>query len=251
MLADENYWRNVSKTSSFCMPGVLAKSFKLLTSVREQLTQLHEDPDLIASQKQIIGLQAELLRCKSDQLETLQATVKTSVEDTVKAEIRSYSKAVQENSPPPAISHETVKSIVQTVVQQEDRSRSFMVFNLAEEENEQLNAKVEDILLELEEKPKIDACRLGQRDSENTKVRPVKVTLSNSVAVSQILAKARKLRSSPNHSSVYISQDRSPTEREQHKLLVSELKKKRDADKSKSYYIKSGVICDGGLRKDK
>lgn len=75
-----------------------------------------------------------------------------------------------------------------------------MVFNLAEEEEEQLNS----ILLELEEKPKVDACRLGQRDTENTKVRPVKVTLLTSVAVSQILAKARKLPSSPNHSSVYI-----------------------------------------------
>lgn len=252
ILHEDAYWRDLSKTAAYCMPGLLAKSFKLLTSVREQLKQLHEDPDLVASQKQVIGLQAELLQCKNDQLEALQATVKTSVEDTVKAEIRCYSKVVQENLPPapPAISHETVKSIVQTVVQAEDRSRSFMVFNLAEEEEEQINSKVEEMLLVLDEKPKVEACRLGKRDPENPKVRPVKVTVSTSVAVSQILAKARNLRSSPKHSSVYISQDRSPAEREQHKLLVAELKKKRDADKSKRYYIKNGVICDGGTRQD-
>jgi len=135
-------------------------------------------------------------------------------------------------------------------VQAEDRSRSFMVFNLAEEESEQINSKVEEILLELEEKPKVEACRLGKRDPENTKVRPVKVTLSTSVAVGQILAKARTLRSSPKHSSVYISQDRTPAEREQHKLLVAELKKMRDSDKSKRYYIKGGVVCDGGTRQN-
>jgi hypothetical protein len=181
-------------------------------------------------------------------MQAVQATVKTSVEDTVKAEMMSYSKAVQESLPAPAIAHDTVKRIVQTVVQQEDRSRGFMVFNLPEEDNEQLNSKVGEILLELDEKPKIEASRIGQYDSE--KVRAVKVTLSTSVAVSQILAKARKLRTSPKHRSVYISQDRSPAEREQHRLLVAELKKMRDADKSKRYYIKGDVVCDGGPKKD-
>ena len=203
---------------------------------------------LIESQQQVIGLQVELLASRTDQMQAVQATVKTTVEDSVKAEIKSYSKVVQESLPVPTIAHDTVKSIAQAVVQQEDRSRGFMVFNLPEEDDEQLNSKVEEILLELDEKPKIEASRIGQLDSE--KVRAVKVTLSNSVAVSQILAKARKLRSSPKYSSVYISQDRSRAEREQHRLLVAELKKMRDADKSRRYYIKGGVICDGGLKSD-
>ena len=203
---------------------------------------------LIESQQQVIDLQGDLVASKTDQMQAVQATVKTSVEDTVKAEMKSYIKVVQESLPAPAIAHETVKSIVQTVVQQEDRSRGFMVFNLPEEDDEQLNSKVGEILLELDEKPKVEASRIGQYHSE--KVRAVKVTLSTSVAVSQILAKARKLRTSPKHSSVYISQDRSPAEREQHRLLVAELKKMRDADKSKRYYIKGDVVCDGGPKKD-
>lgn len=249
-LQKQEYWKDLSKTASYCMPGLLASSFKLLISTQEQLVKLHEDPDLVASQKQIIDLQAELLQCKNDQLQSLQATVKTSVEDTVKAEIKSYSKAVQENLPQPAIAQETVKTIVQAVMQEEDRSRSFMVFNLPEEKEEQLNAKVGEVLQELGEKPRMEACRLGPRSKDTTKVRPVKVILSSMVAVNQVLAKARRLRSSPKHKSVYISQDRSPAERVQHRLLVAELKRKRGDDTSKRYYIKGGVICDGGLRKD-
>lgn len=250
-LKSTEHWRDLSKTASYALPSMLGCSFNHILRMREELAKLQAEPSaLIASQKQVIDLQAELLQCKSDQLQSLQATVKTSVENTVKAEIKSYSEAVQENLPQPTIAQETVKSIVQAVVQEKDRSRSFMVFNLPEEEKEQLNSKVGEVLLELDEKPKMEAYRLGvgQRSKENAKVRPVKVILSSTVAVNQILAKARMLRSSPKHKSVYISQDRSPAEREQHRLLVAELKKKRTDDASKRYYIKGGVICDGGPR---
>ena len=223
-LQNQEHWQNLSKTALYAIPALLAKSFRLLISTREQLVRLHEDPDLVASQTHIIDLQAELLQCKNDQLQSLQATVKTSVEDTVKAEFKSYSKVVQENLPQPAIAQETVKTIVQAVVQEEDRSRCFMVFNLPEEEEEQLSSKVEEILQELDEKPRLEACILGPRSEDTTKVRPVKVMLSSTVIVNQVLAKARRLRSSPKHKSVYISQDRSPAERAQHRILVAELK---------------------------
>jgi hypothetical protein len=252
ILTTEEHWRNLSKTASYCIPGLVSKTFKLLVSTRDQLTQLHENPELVAAHKKIIDLQAELLQCKNEQLQSLQATVKTSVEDTVKAEFKSYSKVlVQERLPQPAFAHETVKTIVQAVVQEEDRSRSFMVFNLPEEEKEQLCSKVGEVLQEIDEKPRLEACRLGPRSEDNTKIRPVKVMLSNIAAVNQVLAKARMLRNSSKHNSVYISQDRTPAERQQHRLLVAELRKKRDEDTSTRYYIKGGVICDGGPRKDK
>jgi len=248
ILTNNEYWKSLSKTASYSIPGIVAKAFKLLINARDQLTQLN--PELAAAHKKIIDLQAELLECKDDQLQTLQATVKTSVEDTVKAELKSYSKAVQENLPQPAISQESVKTIVQAVVQEEDRSRSFMVFNLPEEEKEQLCSKVGEVLQELDEKPRLEACRLGPRSEDNTKIRPVKVMLSNTTAVNQVLAKARMLRNSTKHNTVYISQDRTPAERQQHRLLVAELKKKRDEDTTTRYYIKGGVICDGGPRKE-
>ena len=246
----QDHWRDLSKTASYAIPSMLAKSFMFIFSMRDQLVKMHEDPDLIASQRQVIDLQAELIQCKNDQLQSLQAAVKNSVEDTVKAEFKSYSRAVQENLPQPTIAPEIVKSIVQTVVQEKDRSRSFIVFNLPDEEEEQLCSKVEEVLQELGEKPVIEACRLGTRRKDTATARPVKVILSSSVAVNQILAKAKRLRTSPRHKSVFICQDRSPADRAQHRLLVEELKNKRSADPSKKYYIKGGVVCDGGLRKN-
>ena len=92
----------------------------------------------------------------------------------MKAELKSYSRAVQENLPQPVIAQEIVKTIVQAVVQEEDRSRSFMVFNLPDEEEEQLCSKVEEVLQELGEKPVIEAIRLGTRSKDTATARPIK-----------------------------------------------------------------------------
>ena len=251
-LMNQGYWRELSKTASYAAPGLLASSFKYVLRMREELLKLQAEPSaLIASQKQVIDLQAELLQCKNNQLQSLQATVRTSVEDTVKAEFQTYSNVVQKNVPQQAICipQETVKSIVKTVVQEEDRSRSFMVFNLPEEEDDldQLYFKVGEVLQELGEKPKIEASRLGTPDKR--KVRPIKVNLSSSVAVHQILAKAKRLRTSAKHKSVFICQDRSPEDRAQHRLLVEELKNRRSDDASKKFYIRGGVVCEGGVRR--
>ena len=248
MLTTDVYWKNISKTASYSTPGIVAKTFKLLIKSRAQLVQLHENPELLAVQKKIIDLQTELLQCKNDQLQSLQSTVKTSVENTVKAEFQSYSNAVKQTLPQQTIAQETVKTIVRTVVQEEDRSKSFMVFNLEEEKEEELISKVEEVLQELGEKPRIEASRLGTPTKDQSKARPVKVTLSSSVAVSQILAKARRLRDSVKHKSVFLCQDRSREDRSQHRLLVEECRKMREAEPTKKFYIRGGVVCDGGAR---
>jgi hypothetical protein len=253
-LKNINHWTSLSKTASHALPSMLASCFKYMLSMREELVKLQAEPyDLVASQQQVIALQAELLQCKNDQLQSLQATVRTSVEDTVKAEFQTYSNvAAQKNVPQQAIPHEIVKNIVKSVVQEEDRSRSFMVFNLPEaeedEDQDQLCSKVGEVLQELGEKPKIEASRLGKPDK--TKARPIKVSLSSSVAVNQILAKARSLRTSARHKAVFICHDRSPEERAQHRLLVEELKKRREDNPRTKFYIRGGVVCDGGVRKD-
>jgi len=249
ILTSQEYWKNLNKTASYSIPGLVAKSLKLLINARDQLVQLHENPELLAAHKKIIELQAELLQCKNDQLQSLQATVITSVESTVKAGFQSYSDVVQQNLPQPVIGQETVKTIVKSVLQEEDRSRSFMVFNLPEEEEEQLSSKVGAVLQELDEKPTIEASRLGTPTKDSAKkTRPVKVILSSSVAVNQILAKARRLRESVKHKSVFICQDRSPEDRAQHRLLVEELKKRREEDPGRKHYIRGGIICAGGVR---
>ena len=95
---------------------------------------------------------------------------------------------------------------------------------------------------DLGEKPRFNAVRIDKLSSKESLTRPVKVTLGSSVAVSQILAKTKRLARSSKHNKVYISPDRSPVQRAEHRALVQELKDKRSADPSKGYYLKNGTI---------
>ena len=52
--------------------------------------------------------------------------------------MKSYSSALKEKSPPAIISPETLKKVVQAVVEEEDRSKNLMLFGLKEELNETL-----------------------------------------------------------------------------------------------------------------
>ena len=91
--------------------------------------------ELVVSQKQVIELQEKLLVCKDEQLTSVQTAVSASVSETVKAEIKSYSEVVKESSNP-SISSETLKHVVKSAVQEEDRSKHLMVFGLPEQQNE-------------------------------------------------------------------------------------------------------------------
>ena len=70
----------------------------------------------------------------------------------------------------------------------------------------------------------------------------VKVTLSSSLMVSQILSKARRLRNSNRYKTVFISLDRSYEERAEHKTLVDKLKKKKAEEPNKRHFISNGTV---------
>ena len=72
--------------------------------------------------------------------------------------------------------------------------------------------------------------------------RPVKVSLSSSSTVHQVLSQARKLRHSASFSSVYVRPDRSEEERSKDRLLVTELLKKREAEPDQLHFIRAGKI---------
>ena len=211
---------------------------------------------LIKSQKQIIDLQAELLACKNEQLaykneqlacqneqlQSVQSSVKTTVEESIKAEFDMYSSKLQ--SPAAAIAPDTVKSFVKTVVEEEDRSRSLMVFGLAESSKENLSTKISAVLQDIGEKPRFEACRVGKSTSgdDKKKARPVKVTVSSSMIACHILSKSRNLRNTDDHSSVFICPDRSPGQRARHRELVQELKARENAEPEKKHFIKRGAV---------
>ena len=76
---------------------------------------------------------------------------------------------------------------------EEGLSRNIMVFGLQEgdEESEDLNLKVGAVFGHLGEKPRLEAVRLGKKSQTGSEgARPVKVTLSSSSFVHQILCKS-------------------------------------------------------------
>ena len=122
-------------------------------------------------------------------------------------------------------------------VAEEDRSRNLMVFGLEEEPGEQINEKVSQVLLELGEKPIIEASRIGLiKDSKAA-------TVSSLTIVQQILSKARSLRNSEHYKKVFISADRSTEQRAKQRELVQELKRRRTEEPDKRFYIRSGKLC--------
>ncbi len=94
-------------------------------------------------------------------------------------------------------SPETLKKVVKNVVQEEDRSRNFMIFGLPEDAEEQFVSKVCGVLEVIGQKSKIEAFKMGSK-MNNKGTRPFKVTLSSSTTVDQILANVRNLRNTVN-----------------------------------------------------
>ncbi|KAL5256848.1 hypothetical protein ACHWQZ_G011945 [Mnemiopsis leidyi] len=182
--------------------------------------------EVVDLQRDVVKLQRELLSEKEKQLSDLRATVVASVEDTVKAEFKSYSSVVQKTQPPsPVIAPSTLKSVVRTVVEEGDRSRSVMVFGLEENKDEKLRDMV---------------TRIG---SSTRKTRPVKVTIGSSVIAREILRKSKQLKNTAKFKTVYISPDRTIEQREEHKTLVLELKRRQADEPNKRHYIKGNCVC--------
>ena len=223
---------------------IIERQNHLIANLREQAQVLKTTT--ISCQASVIRLQEELISSKDDQLGALQSAVVSSVEESVKTELRSYSEVastLSSASKPPsaAYSRETLKSVVKHVVEEEDRSRNIMVFGLPESENEILTEKIGELFKELDEKPKLEAARLGK--SGSTRSRPVKVSLSSSVNVQQIMRKARNLRLSEEYKTVFLTPDRSAEERVIQKQLVLDLKKRKSDEPDKIHYLKDGEIC--------
>ena len=182
---------------------------------------------------------------KTKELDSVQRTVKTVVENTVQAEIKSYSAAVSKHSPSSAstFTAENLKKVVQNVVAEEDRSRNVLIFGLKEDAGEKLCDKICDVFEQMAEKPRFEAARIGNKVAE--KHRADKVSFGNSSTVHQILIKAKELRLSQCFKTVfYISPDRSPEERAVHKQLVLDLKRKVTENPNKRYFIRTGKICE-------
>ena len=157
--------------------------------------------EVVDLQREVVTLQRDLLAEKDRQLTELRTSVVESVETTVKEGFKSYRDVLQESCKAPSSKLQAdLKTVVKSVVEEEDRSRSFMLFGLKEEKEEDVSGKVCDVLLQLNLKPKVDVSRVGSgvpsssQDSANKKPRLVKVTVASSAIVKEVLSRAKYLK---------------------------------------------------------
>ena len=244
-LADPKYPKSVRKPE---LEDVCSRSFQYMDflmetvdSYRKACTNLQSQ--LIETQQTLISVQKELPECKSEKLESMKKVVETSVADSVKKEFKSYSSVVGNSQPAaaPVVSPEALKTVVKIVVAEEDRSRNLLVFGLPDDEEEQLEERISEVLETVGQKPKIEVQRLGKKKT-STSTRPVKVRLSSSLIVHQILDNAHKLRLSAKFKTVFLSPDRSIEERKVRKELITNMKAKALSEPDKKFYIKEGQI---------
>ena len=199
--------------------------------------------EALADKAAIIRLQTEQLQKKDEQLQALQTALQDTVQGAVKTEMRSYGDVLRTQAGL-VINPSTFKKVVKDVMKDEDRSKNLMVFGLVEEDGEQLDDKISSVFVELGEKPRVAAVRLGKRPVAGTvSCRPVMVTLASSTAARQILSKARHLRQVERLKTVYVCPDRSQAERSARKLLVEERQKRTEEDPGRNHFIKGGKVC--------
>ena len=227
-----------------------SESFHYVRLQVEKMKQLKAElssvkSQLIENQQWVISLQEQIIDNKDKQLDAVQTVVKSSVESNLKEQFKSYSEAAAENvmvcQADSLAVPATLKKVVKSVVQEEDRSRNVVIFGLPEQRDENVEERVQEVFQEIGLKPTLQATRVGKIRKDNAK-RPVQVSLSSHSVVHQVLCQVKKLRHSATFSKVYVRPDRSEEERAQDRLLVNELAKKREMEPDKLHFIRSGTI---------
>ena len=205
-------------------------SLPLMSNASSQLERLRSDK--ISDQEEIIQLQRDLVSKKNEELGL--------VSKTVEAELKTYSSALQQSCSS-ALSPRNIAAAVKTVSKEEDRSKEIVVFGVEEKQGESVNSVVNQILEQLEEKPQIKQCRrIGLK--RTGAVRPIIFSVRSTDVVHQILKKAKRLRTTDEYKTIYISPNRTLEERAIRKQLVSELKVKRSGDPNSRYFIRKGEV---------
>ena len=108
-------------------------------------------------------------------------------------------------------------------------------------DGEELETKISGMFEEIGLKPKLVAQRIGKKKTASA-TRPVKVSVSSSLIVQQILVNAKTLRKSAKYKTVFLSPDRTPEQREARKELIVSMRAKAIAEPNKKFYIKDGQI---------
>ena len=216
---------------------VLANYVKNLVSVLEKNIELCQSAAV------------EMDKMKTEQIANQKKQI-CSVQETVKTELKTWADVAKKNTDQSMTVYvRKVKEAVKTVVAEEDRSKRFMIFGVAEEDEEQVE-NLPDFIEETLENCGMTALpvvqsiyRVGAKKTGTA--RPIRVHMMNAGDVQRVLRAAPKLRSCQcNFRTVYLAPDRSKEEQLAHAKLVREMKELIQKDGSKYYYIRNcKIVC--------
>ena len=201
-----------------------------MQSALERIEELSSEK--IEDQKTVISLQNQLIEKKDRELNAVQNTVQT--------ELKTYSSALTKTCAA-ALAPKKIKAAVQSVSEKEERSRNIIIYGMSESSGENLQEKVSEVISKIDEKPVVkDSCRIGPIKSDRP--RPVKFTVNSSDVVSQVLRKAKLLRTQEGYSKVYLCPDRSAAERKVHKELWDQVKQKKSSEPNRIHLIRDNKV---------
>ena len=243
-----------SACSKDALASFVEKLLKLSTSSLELCQNAVVNVDRLKSER--IEIQQTVIDLQQKQLSHVRDAVQSSVKDSVKTEISSWSDIVKKNMKSASVtaSVATVQKAVRSAVEENVRSNNFIIYGGEEEEPTEWNESgfencidfASGLFNEIRAFPKpeiLTATRIGSQKKPD-KPRPIKVTLASPEAVKFVLSKASKLKTN-NHKHwrcVYLAPDRSKEERAAYSKLTTELKQKISEDASKYHYIRDGKI---------
>ena len=236
------------ETLSFVFNKHSVPYLKKFSQATERIEELQEAQ--IKNQGTIIELQNQLLVAKDEQVKTLQATVQSEVKlvqnevktfsSVLQQEIKTQSTEVQKNVAR-ALSVKKVGDAVKQVAEKEERCRNVVIYGVAEEENQPLETRVGAIFQHVGQKPRIvECCRLGRVQDDAT--RPVKVTLSSSAIVTELLRNSKMLKNADGCQKIFVCPDRTVEQRKAQKGLLEQLRQMRTENPSAKYRIKNGKV---------
>ena len=212
----------------------------LATLVEDLAKSLTTNIDLCKSAAGTLeNLKTELIEVQKEQLQ--------SVKNTVKTEMQSWSDIVKKNcSSAPTLKN--MKKVVVSAVQDDARSRNFIIHGVPEDYSEYPGDVADEVLDDMwqhKNHPDVVAANfIGARKREDGRPRPIKVTFHSNESVKLVLAKAHNLKKSTvkTYHTWFISPDRNFEEQAAHQKLVAKLKDNIKADSTKFHYIKDGKV---------
>ena len=222
------------------LAGAVNKSQLLLKSAAAKIDDLKSDT--LNNQKTLIGLQAEVIQKKSEQLK--------SVETTVKEEIKTWAGVVTKScSNMSTAIPKKLKEVVTAAVTAEDRSHNVVIFGATEEEDqdeEHTPVTDEMCVRKIFEIVGMGRCfvdhhRAGLKKAGQS--RPLIVRMQAPHMVMEALANAKLLKETLCYRTCYLAPDRSPEQRAAHRQLITEMKKRREEQPEMYFFIKGGKVC--------